>query len=184
MNIFLLADNYCPIQSAKELCNKHSSRMPLETAGMLVFAFPENETPVDNKRSHSHYNHPASIWTRNSLANMEWVILHGLAQCEEYTRRYKRQHKAQDTIEWVERNYKNVDFVNDILTDYPRCFGPHKEELDNTEPDTLTAYRKFYWLDKCEFAKWPSMNEIPNWWPEKTERFVDKYFKDGSYIKR
>lgn len=184
MNIFLLADNHCPIQSAYELCGKHSSRMPLETAGMLLFGFPENQTPYDNSYSHSHYRHPATIWARSAMANFEWLILHGLAQCEEYTRRYKRRHASQDSIEWVENNYKFLSLPKITETPFARCFGPHKEELDRTEPDTLNAYRKFYWLDKQSFAKWPSLDKIPEWWPEKSVKYVDKAFVDGIYTKR
>jgi hypothetical protein len=181
MNIFVLSE--CPIQSAYDLCNRHSSRMPLETAGMLAFAFPEGATPVDNSYSHSHYRHPASVWARSSLENLEWLILHGLAQCEEYTRRYKRRHASQDFIEWVENNYKSL-FLSGPQSPFARCLSGYKEELDKTEPDAVQAYQKFYWLDKKDFAKWPTLKAIPEWWPEKSEKYVDKSFKDGIYTKR
>lgn len=184
MNIFPIATGFCPIQSAKELCGKHSSRMPIETAGMLVFAFPEGEAPVQNSRTNRHYIHPASKFVRETKENFEWTILHGLAQCEEYSRRYKRRHAAQDTIEWVEKNYKYLSFAKAGFTAFARCFSAFKEELDKTYPDTLDAYRKFYWLDKQSFAKWPSLREIPEWWPERSEKYVDPAFVGGIYSKR
>jgi hypothetical protein len=184
MNIFPIADNYCPILSAQELCNKHSVRMPIESAGMIAFAFPENETSIPNVRSNRHYSHPASIWARKTKENLEWLILHGLAQCEEYSRRYKRRHAAQDFIEWSSNQYKFLSFVDQGLTPFARCFSSHKESLDQTEPDTVSAYRKFYWLDKKEFAKWPSIKEIPAWWNEVSNIFIDKSFVGGIYSRR
>lgn len=184
MNIFSIANNNCPIQSAKQLCGRHSSRMPLETMGMLMFAFPEGETPYPNERKNRHYTHPASIWCRKTKDNFEWTLIHGLAQCEEYTRRYKRQHASEQHVHWAEKNYKHLTFQESDQTPFARCFGPFKQELDASEPDTLKAYRKFYWLDKNSFAKWPSKKEIPEWWPEISDRFVDKAFIDGNYSKR
>jgi len=184
MNIFVIGENSCPILSAKELCNRHSSRMPLETMGMLMFAFPEGSTPSPNPYTNRHYSHPASIWLRDSKDNFEWGLIHGLAQCEEYTRRYKREHDSQKHIEWAEQNYHYLTFEKIGLTPFARCFGPFKQELDNTESDTLQAYRKFYWLDKNNFAKWPSKQMIPDWWQETSDIFVDKTFKDGIYTKR
>jgi len=183
MNIFPIADNCCPIQSAKELCNKHSSRMSLETAGMLAFAFPEGETSISNSRKHHHHSHPASIWVRKSLENMEWTILHGLAQCEEYTIRYKRRHASQDFIEWAEKNYKFLEFGLKMFTPFARCFGPFKELIESENLDTLSAYRRFYILDKT-FAKWPEIKKIPLWWTEQSDKFVDKSFIGGIYTKR
>ena len=182
MNIFVLDQD--PIKAAKQLCNKHSSRMPLETAGMLSFAFPEGETIIKNERKNRHYSHPASIWARESLENFEWLLLHGLSQCEEYTKRYKRTHDSQFFIEWAEKNYKYLNFTKKQQTPFARCFGQFKELLNLEVPSTLDAYRKFYWLDKKEFAKWPSLKDIPDWWIEKNNNFLDKNFKNGVYMKR
>ena len=182
MNIF--ATNICPVQSAKEQCNKHIVRQPIETCGMLVFAFPEGETTYPNSHKNRHYIHPASKFVRASKDNFEWTILHGLAQCEEYSRRYKRRHAAQDHIEWVENNYKFLTFESSKMTPFARCFSSYKEQLDKEQPDTLLAYRSFYFEDKREFAKWPSKKEIPEWWPEISEKYIDKSFINGVYSRR
>jgi hypothetical protein len=184
MNIFPLSEKNCPIESAKQLCGRHCSRMPLETAGMIAFAFPEGETSIKNERKNRHFIHPASIFVRKTKENLEWTILHGLAQCEEYSRRYKRRHASQDFIEWSSENYSSLTFEESGLTDFARCFSEFKEDLDATEPNTVAAYRKFYWLDKKGFAKWPSKKEIPEWWPEISDSYVDPSFKDGVYTKR
>lgn len=158
--------------------------MPLETMGMLMFAFPEGETPKPNSRKNRHYIHPASIWARASLENFEWLLLHGLAQCEDYTRHYKRRHDSQSAIEWAADNYRFLTFEKRGLTPFARCFSSFKAQLDSTVPDTVEAYRQFYWLDKQDFARWPSLSAIPEWWPERSARFVDPSFVGGIYSKR
>lgn len=149
---------------------------------MLSFAFPESPE-LDNARTNRHYKHPASVWGRSSKANYEWLLIHGIAQCEEYTRRYKRRHASQDAIEYFAANYHKLSFPSSDLTPFARCFGPFKQQIDASTPDTIQAYRLFYYLDKKEFAKWPSLDEIPEWW-EKDEKYVDKNFKNGVYTKR
>jgi Pyrimidine dimer DNA glycosylase len=181
MNIF--HTDPCPIVSAKNLCNKHSSRMPLESMGMLMYAFPEGSTPVDNSYDHRHYKHPSSIWARQSKDNFEWLMIHAIMQCEEYTRRYKREHDSEKYIKWAIDQYKYLTFPKVGLLPFARCFSTFKQHLDMTEPDTVLAYRKFYILDK-PFAKWPNSASIPEWWPDKSEKSVDKMFKDGNYTKR
>ncbi len=174
MNIFITDSS--PILAAKSLCGRHIVKMPSETKQMISLAFDDSIK--------AYRNHPASIWCRKTKENLEWTVLHGLAQCEEYTRRYKRRHASQDFIEWSSNNYQNLSFPETGLTQFARCFGPFKSELDSEEPDTLQAYRKFYYLDKKDFAKWPSKKEIPEWWPEISEKYVDKAFVNGVYSRR
>lgn len=182
MNIFVTSP--CPIQSAKNLANRHSVRMPLESLGMLAFAFPEGEAPVPNLRSNRHFKHPASVWGRQSKENFEWLLTHGLAQCEEYTHRYKREHDSEKHIRWIWENHRFIDFDSNDLTPFARCFSSFKDQINAYFTDTIDAYQEFYRLDKKDFAKWPSQKMIPDWWIDKSEKWVDKNFKDGIYIKR
>ena len=151
---------------------------------MLCFAFPEGSAPYKNSRKHRHYVHPASQWLRESKENFLWMVEHFKAQLDEYKVRYKREHGTAQHLNWIENNFRSINFPTTGLTPFARCFGPFKEELDRTEPDTVQAYRKFYILDKIDFAKWPSLEKIPDFWVEKSEKFVDKSFKNGQYTKR
>lgn len=176
MNIFATSD--CPLESAKNLCNAHVVKMATETAQMLSHLFP-NATIKP-----SHKNHPASIWVRKSLENYEWLLDHGHCICDEYKSRYKRDHKSKEYLNWFssQKTYA-LEFEYVGLTSFPRCFSTFVDELESIE-DTHKAYRQFYILDKVKFAKWPSLEQIPNWWIEKTEKFVDKSFINGIYSKR
>ena len=158
--------------------------MPLESAGMLLFAFPDGSTPFDNSHEHRHYKHPASVFVRQSRDNFEWLLEHFRAQLDEYKTRYKRDHDSTKFLKWIESNYHTVEFPKVGLTSFARCFGPFKEQLDREEPDTIRAYQKFYILDKIDFSFWPEIKRIPDFWIEKSEKFVDKNFKNGLYIKR
>ncbi|RTL01319.1 MAG: hypothetical protein EKK57_05010 [Proteobacteria bacterium] len=182
MNIF--AVNPDPEKAARELANRHISRMPLETAGMLVFAFPEGSTPIPNLRSNRHFSHPASHWCRQSKENYEWLLMHGLAQADEYKIRYKREHDSEKHINWCVNNYHTIDFPSSKFTPFARCFSSYKTLLDTTIADPILAYQEFYKLDKISFARWPAAEKIPVWWISQDQNWVDKNFKNGQYIKR
>ena len=87
MNIFVL--DLDPVKAARYQCNKHVVKMVLETAQLLCAPFEPGVAPY--KRS--HFNHPSSIWTRSSLSNYHWLIVHGMALCDEYEYRYSKIHK-------------------------------------------------------------------------------------------
>lgn len=159
--------------------------MPLETMGMLSFAFPENEFPVSNSYSNRHYKHPSSVWARASQDNYLWTLHHGIAQCEEYTRRYKREHDSEKYIYWAADNFKYLNFPAKDLTPFARAFGPYKDIIRELNiQDDVFAYRYFYILDKASFAKWPSAQEIPEWWGSQADMYIDKSFNNGIYSKR
>lgn len=131
-----------------------------------------------------YVNHPSSIWARQSKENFEWLLLHAMALAEEYQYRYKRQHDSLKGIDWIANNYHKLSFDKKGLLPFARCFGEFKTQLDLTIPDPVLAYREFYRLDKVGFARWPDQESIPDWWFDKSEKWVDKNFKNGQYIKR
>jgi len=179
MNLFVT--HSCPIQSAKSLCCRHIVKMPSETAMLLNNAFGRLN---DKGKQKAYYNHPVSVWVRKTKDNFDWTIEHGIALCEEYTRRYKRRHGSQNAIEYFQQQGKNLVFAESGLTEFARCFSEFKPMLDLTEPNPIAAYQKFYWLDKREFARWPSIRDIPNWWPDISHIYVDKSFVGGEYLRR
>ena len=182
MNVFAL--DHSPENSARWQNNKHCIKMPTEQLQLICFCFPEGEAPYKNSRKHAHYKHPAAIWMRQSRENFLWGFEHFKVQLDEYKSRYKREHGAAQHLGWIKSNLDNLSFPESGLTPFARCFSQFKEELDKTEPDTIKAYRKFYILDKFDFSFWPSIEKIGPFWPEKSEKFVDKNFKNGQYTKR
>lgn len=141
-----------PVIAAKMVCDQHICKMPLETAQILCSAFPSNTAPY--KRT--HFNHPCNKWSRKTILNYKWLILHGIALCKEYTFRYSKTHKSLNVILWCYSNIHELNLPNNVLT-------PHAQAMPEIykNPDTVTAYRNFYKYEKV-FAKY-SKRKRPYW---------------------
>lgn len=148
MNIFALNDN--PVLAAQMQCDKHVVKMVLETAQML-------STVVGGPYKPTHVNHPCTIWARTSQGNFNWLVAHGLALCNEYTRRYGKRHKCQEIIE-------NIGFTADCShiplgprTPFAQCMPEQFRQ-----PNAVLAYRAYY--HSKPFAAWERGRAAPSWW--------------------
>ena len=161
MNIFYLSE--CPVESAQSQCDKHVVKMILESAQMLCTA--HHACPTDAQRpekfyKQAHLNHPSTIWVRTTTDNYEWMIIHALALCEEYTHRYGKIHGAS--------KHKNALFFGSSYvpegeqTPHPQCFsGLYHLKTDEFLP--IKAYREFYKADKLKFARYSKGRSMPEW---------------------
>ena len=113
MNIFVT--DRCPVQSARNLPDKHIVKMPLETCQMLSIIYSDwyygvgnlhklDGTPYATARG-AFRNHPCTQWAAEDKYNLAWLIEHGLALCFEYTARYNKVHTCQDVIYQAEAIY-------------------------------------------------------------------------------
>ena len=100
MNIFVVDED--PVVAAQQLCDKHVVKMILESAQMLCTVALEHGYE-DAPYKKAHPKHPCTLWAGKSAENWQWLITHGLAMAEEYTRRYGRQHKSEAVIRWCAR---------------------------------------------------------------------------------
>ena len=153
MNIFYVET--CPTESARALCDKHVVKMPLESAQMLCA--PYLKAPYRRV----HYNHPCTVWARQSKANYEWLLDHAFSLLQEYTNRYSRIHASGRVVKWCQDNYNKLNFPEDKLTLHPQCFGDWQNDCF-TPNDPREGYRKYYWLAKRSLAKWKN-SETPAW---------------------
>ena len=151
MNIFAVDKD--PKISAQQLCDKHVVKMILESAQMLCSAFPNGDAPY--KRA--FYNHPCTIWARESQENYEWLLAHAYAMCQEYTRRYGKVHKSIYAIEWCGKNYIKLQLPQKGLTKFAQAMP---EQYKNK--CSVTAYRSYYNGEKAGFATWKK-RETPKW---------------------
>ena len=143
MNIFAVHED--PKTSAQQLCDKHVVKMILESAQMLCSAYPNGDAPY--KRA--FYNHPCTIWARESQENYEWLLTHAYAMCQEYTRRYGKVHKSIDAIEWCGKNYIKLRLPQKGLTKFAQAMP---EQYKNK--CSITAYRSYYNGEKARIATW------------------------------
>ena len=155
MNIFVT--NQCPIQSARNLPDKHIVKMPLETCQMLSIIYSDwyygigQLHKVDGKpyaTKHGAFRkHPCTIWAAESYWNLSWLISHGMALCDEYTARFHKQHACQLAITEAITIFESAfDFNVDIYKDsLPMSFTramPESIKFDKTI-DTITAYKRY-----------------------------------------
>lgn len=152
VNIFVLSQD--PIEAAKMMCDKHVLKMILESGQMLCAAHPPEVAPW--KRT--HYNHPCTVWTRTSTSNYEWLAAHGLALCEEYTKRYNKRHKSEDVLLWCAQNIPN-NVPNGPLTPFAIAI----KDKSYHRGDAVSSYRAYYLGEKARFARW-RYSAQPDWW--------------------
>ena len=151
MNIFAVHED--PKTSAQQLCDKHVVKMILESAQMLCSAYPNGDAPY--KRA--FYNHPCTIWARESQENYEWLLNHAYAMCQEYTRRYGKVHKSIHAIEWCGKNQAKLELPRKGLTKFAQAM-PEQYKNDCS----IKAYRAYYNGDKARFATWKK-RDTPEW---------------------
>ena len=155
MNIFVT--DPCPIQSARNLPDKHIVKMPLETCQMLAIIYSDwyygigklykkDGTPYRTQHG-AFRKHPCTMWAAATPYNLAWLIRHGYALCHEYNLRYGKVHTCLDVIEQAERIY-HKSFDNLMLSDASRKVGiftramPEYLKYDDTI-DTITAYKRY-----------------------------------------
>lgn len=154
MNIFVLDSD--PKLCAEYHCDKHVVKMVLETAQLLSNCVEHNNGITYR---HTHMNHPASLWTRESSANFEWLYSLGIALSSEYTFRYGKIHKSLLVIEQCNKLATSIHFPKSSLQPFCQCM-PEQYKI---EGNAIQAYRDYYIGDKSDFAKW-TIRSKPNWW--------------------
>lgn len=180
MNIFIL--NSDPVVAAQEQCDKHVVKMIVESGQMLSTAHRMLDGTVERRPSKSgkttvnywklpderedilykavHFNHPCSVWTRESIENYRWHYDHFIALCDEYTYRYGKVHstdtKLRDPLFKVPHNMPSVD-----ITPFKLAMQSNPECIALNDP--IEAYRAFYQTKQKRFKMEWSQRPIPAW---------------------
>jgi hypothetical protein len=177
MNIFVTDSN--PTQAARNLCDKHVSKMLIESAQMLANCFSSDDlvnapkTKTGNVRRYSYYNHPCSIWVRESLGNFIWLCQHTMEMERERLRRGFNPHFSHEFITWAYRNqWLTIIPKNESITDFPIAINESmncRKVNGFDKLDRVTQYRLYYKLDK-PFATWKQNK--PEWFKLTTEEIT------------
>ena len=179
MNIFILDTDI--EKCAQYHCDKHLIKMILESAQLLCTAHwidkyvgyvPRKITgeeweivraeKVKPDRDFPYlptmYNHPCSIWVRESIENYEWLWQLSDELNIEYGIRYGgKSHKSfHDVIAKVQ----DINLPSKGLTPFALAMP---DELKSD--DAIASYRDFYHKDKATFASWTKRGQ-PSWWNE------------------
>ena len=159
MNIFYLYDN--PVMSAEAPPDKMLVKMPLETAQMLCTAHREldgNEYADEvGLYKRAYWNHPCTVWARESSGNYSWLYAHFLALGTEYTFRYGKEHASISKLAKPLMKFpKNIKLGK--MTPLAQAM-PDKYK----HKDPIVAYRR-YVVNEKHYAKWEKGRPMPNWW--------------------
>lgn len=172
MNIFHLDND--PVIAAQMMCDKHIPKMIVEAAQMLSTAHRMLDGTMMRRPSKSgkrmvnyyelpdphldevvynavHFNHPSTVWTRESKDNYQWHYKHFLTLCDEFVFRFGKQHltyeKLSDILSVSPTNIPDIG-----LTRFKCAMSAYPDLLKL--PDPVQSYRAFYKVDKAKFAKW------------------------------
>lgn len=183
MNIFYLHNN--PTICAQMHNNSHCVKMILESAQLLSTAHRildgvesigtsqsgrkkkvwklADEQLNSQLYSATHINHPSAIWVRQSKANYNWLALLLANLCSEYTHRYGKVHKCQQSgLVALLLTVAPTNISNDPFTEPT----PAMPDIYKVVNDSISSYHNYYNGAKTHLAKWTNRN-IPEWFDAK-----------------
>ena len=178
MNIFYLHND--PRTCAEMHVDKHCVKMILEYAQLLstahrvldgtlsvgLSASGRKKTSyvlMDKRESvlytATHINHPSAIWVRQSDKNYMWLAEMLEMLCGEYTYRYGRVHKVEDT--GLMQLLKN-EFPKNIPTGNFTEPTPAMPDHYKVAGDSIQSYKNYYLGDKTRMFSWKNRQQ-PSW---------------------
>ena len=167
MNRFLI--NYSPELCARDLCDKHVVKMPLEEAQMLCTTVrlhaPEYAEKAGLYRA-VHQKHPCTIWAGQTRANYLYSLDMFREMCREYTHRYGKVHASWRLYDALVDAAQYVPDGN--ITPHPECFSKHTD-LKSGRPWPIQSYRKFYMTKQKRFKMVWTKRNTPDWFIRETE---------------
>lgn len=154
MNIF--AVNTDPQLAAAVLPEKYLTKLPVETCQMLAITYspwyndwgtlPKADgTPYKTERG-AFRNHPCTQWAAANIHNTAWLILHGIALCDEYNKVYGKTHACMNTLSQASlilysHTRSSLHELALLVDDWARAM-PDDIKNDTSIP-TWDAYRKY-----------------------------------------
>jgi len=150
--------------------------MQIESAILLQHCFsnetlksaPPTKKGTPRKSGKGYFNHPCSVWTRESKANFQWLVEHALEMFNERDYRWPSSsaHFTKTFIEWCRDNIDKTAHCKETkLTPFAVAINP--ESKCKTVPgfDKMSIqekYQHYIKLDK-DFATW-SKRSKPSWY--------------------
>jgi len=178
MNIFIL--NNDPVLAAQEQCDKHVVKMIVESAQMLSTVHRMLDGTMERRPSKSgamlqywklhddredivykacHFNHPSTIWTRESKANYDWHYKHFIGLCDEYTYRYGKVHSTDTKLrKHLVHSPNNIPMKE--MTPFKLAMGSNPECMFE---DAVKSYRAFYHTKQAKFNMAWTKRPQPKW---------------------
>lgn len=174
MNIFVT--NNCPVQSAREHCRVHNTKMIVELAQMLSTAhrvIDNNQNSVLYKAT--HVNHPSSIFIRKSSENYKWAYEHFVALCDVYESDRKKVHATAERLREVLKNPPK-GIRTGKLTSFPKAMP---DKFSGISSDPTVCYQKYLnhkfseWLSREKPIKVDFAIDTPKWLSNNVRKLLD-----------
>ncbi|QJT71000.1 hypothetical protein GR7B_00202 [Vibrio phage vB_VcorM_GR7B] len=168
MNIFITSK--CPEKAARNCCDQHIIKMPVESLQMCSVAQHETGGWFVGLYSPSHVNHPCNIWVRQAQMNYKWLLRFVKACQYEYRYRFGDKPRKVDDVYKIVPKSVSVSLID--RTPFVAAISkPDKVwELwtwaDAYEKGIVTitkSYREFYIQDKSRWARW-TKRRPPKWY--------------------
>lgn len=161
MNIFAVDND--PYKAAQNLCDKHVVKMVLETTQILCTV--ANEKGFNSPYKSTHKNHPCVLWAKLSPFNWSWLLVHGIALCNEYSARYGKVHKCEEILYMLDDKFFTIWDTADMSTKDYTYHTPFEQCMPDEYrgADPIAAYRAYYNGDKKGFATWKAPGKKPDW---------------------
>lgn len=193
MNIFYLDND--PVKCAHDHVDKHVVKMILEyaqllsTAHRIIDGVPSTRLSKSGRQqkcyilpdgreqvlySATHVNHPSAVWCRVNVENYKWLHSLLVAVCAEYTYRYGKVHKCQET--------GLVDALKTPPTNIPqgKFTQPTPAMPDDAKVvgDSIQSYRNYYVKNKGHLWSWKgkiNSRKEPSWFIKMVEPLAYGY---------
>ena len=150
--------------------------MQIESAILLQHCFsnetlksaPPTKKDTPRKSGKGYFNHPCSVWTRESKANFQWLVEHALEMFNERDYRWpsSSEHFTKTFIEWCRDNVdKTAHCKGTKLTPFAIAINSESKCKTVTGFDKMSIqekYQQYIKLDK-DFATWTARSK-PSWY--------------------
>jgi hypothetical protein len=154
---------YCQLLSTAHRVLDGKEVVELSKTGRKTKRWRLEDERNDILYSATHVNHPSAIWCRQNDSNYIWLskLLNEL--CKEYTYRYGKVHKCEETglvkeLFWnLPKNIPNGNFTGPTPAMPDECKVPG---------DALQSYRNYYFMNKSHLWSWKgkiNSRERPRW---------------------
>lgn len=131
----------------------------LKKAVALNDTYVESDDAVENALQAlykiNHFNHPCTVWARESLENFSWLICYVDSLHYEGALRGYNRHKSYDAM----LKFPDPVHIKDLgLTKFAQAMPDQYKKQD-----AKMAYRTYYLREKQHIASWKHRNP-PYWW--------------------
>jgi hypothetical protein len=161
MNIFFLDQE---IETCAQYhVDKHVVKMRLELAQLACTAHHLSGTPISYiPYKPTHINHPSATWTRETIQNYCYVVLLGLALCDELDYRFgTKPQKCREVLNWLANNLPNLKSEK-MTVPLLAMDQKFKVKSVNCMSDAIINYQNYYRNGKQHLLNYTN-RKIPNW---------------------